>query len=139
MLYTILAIWFLACFSALTSYFLDFAFGFPMSDKPNKHAILFSYILFLAKRRMKKQDLETYNLIKADSLEVIRQAKGFMSYEYPLGYCAVCSNVWVSLCWYIVLSLSPLPYFHGSVFACLFKGLAVILLSHMVLRKHLFN
>ena len=128
---------------AALSYFLDFALGFPMSDKPNTHAILFKWTLFLAQRRMKTADKEAYEIIKEYPLDVVLQARRFMTWEYAMGYCAICTNVWTTLYLYMIaLIFAPLPYYDyigGATVLILFKIISTVLLSHVILRKYLFN
>lgn len=138
MIGTILSVVYIAALSAGTSYFLNFAFGFPLSDNPNPKAVFFKYSVFLARWSMKRRDPQTLDLIKDEPLQILLQARGFWTWEYAAGMCAVCSNVWLTIILYIFAVLAfPTLLKHGAF--TVVNGWAVILLSHIAIRKYLLT
>lgn len=134
---SVMCIVYIAALSAGTSYFLNFAFGFPLSDSPNAKAIFFKYSVFLAKWRMKRQDRDTLALIEDYPLEILRNGRTFWTWEYIAGMCVICSNVWLSLILYCIAVYAYPTLLQKGVLMTIVNGWAVILLSHLALRKPL--
>lgn len=130
------------------SLFLDYCFGKPMSDEPNVQAIFFRYTLFLSRLRLgpgriydMKNDLKPLLMSgdweqRADgyrqlNLTILMEARKFFKWEQAFGMCVFCSNLWVSLIFATVYSLT-IPLVHFNTF-CFF--LFIPITSHLILRK----
>jgi hypothetical protein len=125
---------YVAAFSAFLSFFLEYSFGFPMSDRVNTKAIFFKWTYFLAFRRLKKvEPIAVSN--DDDKGYIVSTARGFWVWEYALGMCKVCSNVWVAAICYGFTWLMVDALHVG--FWSIINGLSTVLLSHFLVRKFL--
>ena len=132
----LLILLFIAGLSANFSFFLDFALGNP-SGQPQTGAILFNWTLFLAKRRLKKEDAEFLRINESFKAELVAGARRYFTFENMLGMCSICTNFWVATIFYLVsLGLYSYPI---SGFYLFVSWLTVTLLSHAILRKFFYN
>lgn len=153
----------LSLFSMGVSFFLDFCFGLPGRDSRegndlNVHSIFFGWILFLSKRRLRMYKVEDgsqnilqqlerdyYEGLNSDNpitrknnknalnISITMNAKEFITWEYAVGFCVFCTNVWITLLFSIgIIFIAPPVLF---VLPLYFLPLPTIIFSHLLLRK----
>lgn len=150
---------FVSIASACLSYFLDFAFGIPGADDPEKinpRAILFSWTYYLAYRRLKNRmseygirqireaffgvDNTTLNSLdcvilqqtkRAYQVDIVVKGREFFTWEYSIGMCIFCTNFWLS----IFICISFLVMHLNLILLPNFFIFVVPFFSHIILRK----
>lgn len=153
---------FLAWFSFLASYFLDYVLGKPYSQQPNQRAIFFFWTLFLAKRRLQREKPSLYDSLisgidndnkfkitgidgspfdngiteESVNLQIIQEGRKYFFWELPFGMCSICTNFWISLfiaiCGEIVKCKNIGFEFYDLLFI-----FVIVFYSHFILRKNI--
>lgn len=136
-------------------FFLDYCFGRPGDESPNRSAILFGYTYFLAKWRLKrigewsginnqvKQAISSAQT-RSERMDItqnmkticVQKARKYFTWEMAVGMCPVCFHVWVSL---VVYSMCWDKFFYLlENYFCLFEKCSIfvlpLILGHIVLR-----
>lgn len=153
---------FLAFFSFISSYFLDYILGRPSSQNPNQKAIFFFWTYFLARKRLEREKPSLYkSLIGSISQEIapiqtmdgvpalsnfatkevvvaqiVNEGRELFSWELPFGMCSVCTNFWISL---FIAICGEIAKFNivGFEFYDLLFIFVIIFYSHFILRKNI--
>lgn len=146
MLHELILISLLSCVPALLSYFLDYCFGRPMSDEPKTREIFSFFPLWLAKRRLSKEEVadikrmfsgmepDEQNRIEAKKqfhLGILNMGRERFTWEKAFGMCIICTGFWIAMIFaiffFFFLQLNFLPSFSLL--------LLTPIISHLILRK----
>lgn len=153
---------FLAFFSFLVSYFLDYILGRPSSQNPNQKAIFFFWTYFLARKRLEREEPSLYKSLmgsisqgiapiqKTDGLpvlnnfaikevvvaQIVNEGRELFSWELPFGMCSVCTNFWISFFVAICGEIAKYNNIGFDYYDILFI-FVVVFYSHYILRKNI--
>ena len=137
---------FLALFSALLVYLLDYSFGQPGNEKWNSQELLSGWSFLLAKRRLKrdgawqgkhqqllnqlkeaKTPYDEKMIYKSFRQAVFAQARETFYWEKAAGMCPICFHFWITLITFIAVNIF---YFEVNIFTFILY----CLVSHLFIR-----
>lgn len=118
---------------------IDYGLGQPGNEKPNYHALLFGWTLFISKRTLGHEHKEIFDqyqnqLKNKNKFErkiitfqyrelVFTKARQAFYWESILGMCPICTHFWFTLIIFIF-------FFQGNMFNLAFY----FLVSHLIIR-----